>query len=236
MIFSRSMLSILIFSLVFSSVLADGTRPTKAFHELYELNVGTGEGSFIKTLKFKSLTLYKEPSKKSQIVYKVDYVNDSRDHPAQFYELFDDKSGVYKFMGIYSRENRGDFYKVFYKGDYLWAHKSNFYEIVNIESLIMDPRGISANVNKIEFYKTPGGEVFTIPNSLKRYSENRTKKVDFLPKEYKWIDGVLWVKLSSEKGSCAPEGISYNEKLEFWYTPYKKGERPNYYYGYKGGC
>jgi len=235
MIFFRSILSILIFSSVFSSVLADGTRPTKAFHELYELNVGTAEGTFLKTLKLKSLVLYKDPDRNSPILHEVEYVNESRKYQSGFYQLFDDKSGVYEFMGIYSRERRGDFYRVFYKGEYFWTHKSNYHRITRVENLILDPRGISVDVNKIEFYKTPGGEVFTIPDSLKRYSENRTNDVDFLPKEYKWIDGVLWVKLSSEKGSCSTDN-DYSEKLEFWYTPYKKGERPNYYYAYKSGC
>ena len=210
--------------------------PLKSSHELFELNVGHGEGTFVKSyLKVTSLDLYEAPSEDAKILYSVALKQAEDNHPVDFLKLFNDKSGVFFFQGIYSKEKKGKFYKVFYKGNYYWAHEKSFYRITKIENLMMEG-GLHIPVEKSTFYDAPAGSKMKVPKSLLDFSKlDKNNGMAFKILSYKWVKSKLWIQLTNEDGPCT-EGTTglYKEKIIFWVHPYDKDNRPLYNYPHNG--
>ncbi|WP_127717362.1 hypothetical protein [Halobacteriovorax sp. HLS] len=230
---------------LFASSTSSLARPDKSSHELFELNVGIGDLDYLPEVKITAIDLYESPSLKARVIQSVPLKNPDGSNTPGYYAIdFDDKSGVFWHQGIYSKEKSGDFYKVFYKGSYYWAHKKSFMWITKIEDKFIGGMVFLA-ADKLTFYESPGGKVFNKPKSMLDYidkSPNKDNYLEFKAVAYKWIDSKLWIQFEEEKESCGIKNYTFKKKnVKFWVHPYDKNGKPFdekgkpfYIYSYKG--
>jgi hypothetical protein len=205
----------------------------KSTHEMFELNVGTGEGSFDEEVKKNKVDLYKSPSKKSKIIYSVPLIDKERNHPASFYRLFDDKTGVIPYLGIYSKERIDDFFKVYHKGGYYWL-PSDQVETKGVEQIFLN-RLIYLSSDYKSFFDKPSGKLIKFNEKIKEEASKGVSgeliALDVL--ETKWIKRKLWIRVKIHKDICLGVSI-FDKPFKAWVHPYKKDGKPNYTYSYKG--
>lgn len=207
-------------------------RPTKSSHMLYELNIGAAEGSYYTTKSV--LSLYDEPKNGAPAVFQVPLINEKRKRPGAFYKLFDDGSAIFYSTGISSKEKIGDFYKVFYEGDYYWANKSDFVRVVNIEEFAAHPLGIYLSVYETSFYNKPNGNKIKLPSGIDDFLKGTGyKHVTFDVAEYKWVQDKLWVKIKTAENFCG-SNRHFKGKVDAWIHPFSKEGKPLFVYARKG--
>ncbi|WP_127717363.1 hypothetical protein [Halobacteriovorax sp. HLS] len=232
------LLKYLFFIALFASSTSLLARPDKSSHELFELNVGIAEGSYVSNIKVTAIELYESPSLKAKVLYSIPLKRPQGVISDGYYRLdFDDKSGVFWHQGIYSKEKSGDFYKVFYKGSYYWAHKKSFMWITKIEDLFKSNM-ISIAADKLTFHESPGGKVFNKPKSMFDFinkSPDKDNYLEFKAVAFKWIDSKLWIQFEEKKESCGIKNYTFKKKnVKFWVHPYDKNGKPMYQYPFKG--
>lgn len=202
--------------------------PKTSSHELYQLNMGAGEGAFHNQIGL-TVKIYSKPSLKSSIVGSV-LIKESQ-HPADFYKEFDDGTGLHYFLGIYSKERKGDFFKVYYKGSYSWIHLKQIYRPQRIEQYFSNRLTFIPLTMKL--FDAVEGKLIKIPKVKKQNGGYEVKKLYADVIDFKWRDNKLWLKVKIHKEGC--NDYTYFEKpVEVWIHPWNEKGKPLYSYPYKG--
>jgi len=210
-------------------------RVTKSNHELYILDVGTGGGFLLKNrAKVDELRLFGKPNLKGKVVRRIPLNTNKERKIINILGDFFQGRGAYGSVAIYSRERRGDFFKVKHKNMDGWLYKGELYKIIYIEDFLKEIK-FSIRIKWLMLADVPGGKRLFPQNITNRRSESHSSGtgVELKVLGSAWHENKLWLRVKVLGYEDNMERISI-EEIEGWIHPYNVEGQALYGYSYKG--
>ena len=190
------------------------------------------KGSDSETKSFSKVKLYKDPSKGSLIIAELELQWHAPSFFKNMKDLYEGKD-VYSYLTVTSSVKKGDFYSVYYKGEYLWINIEDFaYALTWKEYFKYFERDIFFRFdNPVSIYESVKGNKLSWSIVSQHKSKNVPHTVRLPIYSIKVVDDHIWLGFSFGKWIGHSSDVVLDNPIPIWIRAYDdNGKVNNWYY------